>query len=101
VNFVGGWLGEGCVDAAAVNRSTFVAAAGSTRTSLWLYAQHDSFYSIAHSQANFDAFVAAGGKGIFRIYSRGDPTTNGHFLINEPALWQSDLLEYLAQLPAR
>jgi len=26
-NFVGGWLGEGCGDAVAVNRSTFASAA--------------------------------------------------------------------------
>ncbi|MFN8575139.1 MAG: hypothetical protein U0132_24005, partial [Gemmatimonadaceae bacterium] len=41
VNFVGGWIGEGCADAVVVNRSTFVAAATSPRESVWLYGEND------------------------------------------------------------
>ncbi|MFN8570829.1 MAG: alpha/beta fold hydrolase [Gemmatimonadaceae bacterium] len=98
VIFVGGWLGEACVDAVPVNRSTFVSAATLPRPSLWLYGQNDTFYSIDHSQANFDAFVAAGGKGAFEVYRRSDPTANGHGIANEPSLWRDDLLAYLGQL---
>ncbi len=61
VNFVGGWLGQGCQDSV-----------------------------LAHSRANFDAFIAAGGTGSFRIYTRA-PSLNGHFIVNDPSLWTDDL----------
>lgn len=91
LNFVGGWLGEACVDSVPVNRTTFVAAAAGPRVSRWLYGENDTFYSAAHSRANFDAFVAAGGSGRYLLYRRGDPALNGHFLINEPALWEGEV----------
>ncbi len=96
VNFVGGWLGEGCVDAVAVNRTTFAAAAAGGRPSLWLYGENDPFYSAAHSRANFDAFVAAGGTGLFNLYRRRDPASSGHLIINEPDLWQADVIAFVA-----
>lgn len=97
LNFVGGWLGEGCSDAVAVNRPTFAAAAVGPRTSLWLYGEHDPFYSAAHSRANYDAFVAAGGVGTFRVYQRSDATASGHGIIGEPALWLTDVQSFITQ----
>ncbi len=97
VNFAGGWIGEGCADSVAVNRTTFAASAAFRGPTLWIYAHDDSFYSLAHSQANFDAFAAAGGKGQFLIYSRA-PGLNGHFVINDPPLWEADLGNFLARL---
>ena len=97
VNFVGGWLGEGCQDALAVNRATFLRGAGFSRPTLWLYSDNDSFYSLAHSRGNFDAFVAAGGTGTFQVFTRA-PTLNGHFLVNDPALWSGTLDAYLLQV---
>ena len=97
VNFVGGWLGEGCVDAVAVNRSAFLRGALFERPSLWLYGDNDSFYSLAHSRGGFEAFLAAGGQGSFRTYSRA-PGLNGHFIIDELALWTADLDAYLRQV---
>jgi dienelactone hydrolase len=97
LNFVGGWLGEGCVDATAVNRSAFARGAASGDASLWLYGENDSFYSLAHSRGSFDAFVAAGGQGTFLTYARA-PGLNGHFLVNDPALWTGDLDAYLGGL---
>jgi dienelactone hydrolase len=94
VNFVGGWLGEGCSDAAVVNRSAFQAGAAFDRPTLWLYGENDSFYSLAHSRGNFDAFVAAGGQGAFLSYVRA-PGLNGHFIVNDPTLWGADLDAYL------
>jgi len=94
VNFVGGWLGEGCVDAAAVNRAAFVRGAAFDRPTLWLYGENDSFYSLAHSRGNFSAFLTAGGQGTFLTYTRA-PTLNGHFIIDEPALWTADLDDYV------
>jgi dienelactone hydrolase len=97
VNFVGGWLGEGCTDAAVVNRTAFVRGATFERRSTWLYGENDPFYSVAHSRSNFDAFVAAGGRGSFFTYSLA-PTLNGHFIINDPSLWTADLEAFLTAL---
>jgi dienelactone hydrolase len=94
VNFVGGWLGEGCADAVAVNRPLFAAAGTFAGRTIWLYGENDPFYSVAHSRANFDAFVAAGGSAGFHVYTRA-PGLNGHFIINDPGLWTPDLDAYV------
>jgi dienelactone hydrolase len=100
LNFVGGWLGEACVDAVAVNRDSFVRAAVAPQPALWLYAENDPFYSVMHSRANHDAFAAAGGRGPFKLYRRADPGRSGHDLLDEPALWQADRESFvLAALP--
>lgn len=95
VNFVGGWLGEGCADAVAVNRQTFAAAGAFAGPTLWLYGAGDPFYSIAHSRANLDAYVAAGGSAQFHVYARA-PGLSGHLIINDPALWTPDLDAFVA-----
>jgi dienelactone hydrolase len=95
LNFVGGWLGEACSDAETVNRSTFERAAAQPTPVLWLYGENDPFYSAAHSRGNYDAFVASGGSGTFRLYRRSDVSASGHFIINEPSLWRSDLESFL------
>ena len=97
INFVGGWIAEGCGDFMAINRTLFVAAAAWTGTSTWLYGENDSFYSIAHSRGNFDAFVAAGGMGAFHVFRR-QPGLNGHFVINDLELWEATVDAYLAML---
>jgi dienelactone hydrolase len=94
VNFVGGWLGEGCLDAPAVNRTAFAFGAPFARPTLWLYGANDSFYSLAHSRGNFDAFQSAGGRGAFVVYTRPSGL-NGHFILNDPALWTADLDAYV------
>lgn len=88
INFVGGWLGEGCGDYAAVNRSLFVDGAAFPGRSLWIYAESDSFYSLEHSRSNFDAFTQAGGIGDFEVLRR-DSGRNGHFIINDAERWGS------------
>jgi dienelactone hydrolase len=98
INFVGGWLGEGCADAEDVNRSTFERAAPQPSPVLWLYGENDPFYSAAHTRANFDAFLAAGGTGVFRLYRRSDPQASGHFIINEPPLWSADLETFVTSV---
>ncbi len=94
INFTGGWIGEGCVDSLLVNRSTFERGATSPHPGLWLYARNDSFYSIEHSQGNFAAFIAAGGRGSFRVHDRA-AQLDGHFLPNDPQLWGADVAAYL------
>jgi dienelactone hydrolase len=96
INFVGGWLGEGCGDFQAVNRALFVEGAQFPGTSLWLYAANDSFYSLGYSRSNFDAFTAAGGLGNIREFTRA-PGLNGHFLINDPALWGEAMEDFIGQ----
>ena len=100
INFVGGWPGEGCGDYLDVNRTLFVRGASFPDDTLWLYANNDTFYSVEHSQANFDAFTSAGGLGDFNVYTRA-PGLNGHFLTNDPQLWGADVQAYLAMLPWR
>jgi hypothetical protein len=90
------WLGEGCVDAVLVNQSTFVRGASFPIDSLWMYGENDPFYSIAHSRTNFDAFVAAGGQGMFNVYQRA-PGLEGHFIIDDVALWAADLDRYVRE----
>lgn len=97
VNFVGGWLGEGCQDAIPVNRSGFLRGSSFPGETLWLYAANDPFYSLAHSRSHFDAFIAAGGRGQFQIFNRA-PNLNGHFLVNDPALWTEELDAFLRRV---
>ena len=97
INCVGGWLAEGCGDYARVNRSLFEQGAAFPGPSLWLYASNDSFYSLTHSLANFDAFTAAGGLATMKTYTRA-AGKNGHFLLNDPNLWSADLADYVDQV---
>jgi dienelactone hydrolase len=97
INFVGGWLGEGCGDFVTVNRLLFVDGATYAGTSLWLYGANDSFYSLSYSRSNFDAFSAAGGVGAFHEFTRA-AGLNGHYLINDPPLWGNTMDTFLAGL---
>lgn len=99
-NFAGGWLGEACVDAVAVNRAVSAMGAASPHPTAWLYAAADPFYSLDHSRGNFAAFVAAGGRGEYLEYQRA-PGLDGHFLVDDPGLWEADLAAFLARLPPR
>ncbi|MDX1406360.1 MAG: CocE/NonD family hydrolase [Woeseiaceae bacterium] len=95
INFVGGWIAEGCGDYLAINRSLFLDAARFPGQSLWLYGANDSFYSLAYSRTNFDAFSMAGGMGTMVELTR-QPGLNGHFIINDPELWGPAVDDYLA-----
>lgn len=96
VNFVGGWIGEGCKEAALINRTGFVRGAAMPRPTLWLYGERDSYYSLGHSRASFESFLAAGGKGKMVSYTL-PPGQNGHSIHGFPALWKAELDSYLAQ----
>lgn len=97
LNFVGGWIGEGCGDFRQINRELFVRGATWAGRTLWLYAENDPFYSIAHSRDNHDAYTTAGGLGDFELLQR-DPGLNGHFVINDPALWGPAVEAYVDAL---
>ena len=94
---VAGWE-KGCGDYVEVNRTLFVEGAMFPGASIWLYANNDTFYSVAHSQVNFTAFTNAGGLATFNVYTRASGL-NGHFLTNDPHLWGADVEAYIAVLP--
>ena len=96
INFVGGWLAQGCGDHRSVNRALFVDGATFPGPSLWLYGENDSFYSLTYSRSNFDSFSMAGGLGHMFEFMRA-PGLNGHFVINDLELWERDMDEFLAQ----
>ena len=100
INFVGGWLGEDCKSANAVNTAIFQRAAASPVPQLWLYADGDPYYSLAHSRGNFDAFVTAGGKGRFEILPVL-PGEDGHHVHSRVLLWRDPVQGFLKQIAPR
>ncbi|MGI9224661.1 MAG: alpha/beta hydrolase family protein, partial [Woeseiaceae bacterium] len=94
INFVGGWISEGCGDYRSINRSLFVDGAMFPGSSLWLYGSNDSFYSLAYSRTNFDSFSMAGGLGTMIELTRAQGL-NGHFVINDLELWEHDMDEFI------
>ncbi len=100
VNFVGGWVGDVCPQAAQVNTASFRRAAAFKPPMLWLYGQNDPYYKISHSKANFDAFVEAGGKGEFKVLDAGKGRS-GHGITSQPKLWGQAVDDYLNALSVR
>jgi dienelactone hydrolase len=98
INFVGGWARESCFVASTVNHSLFERGASYARPTIWLYGQHDTFYSIAHSRDNFAAFEKAGGRGKFLEFEA--PAGQGHFVFRRPNLWSGPVDSYLKSLAA-
>lgn len=91
LNFVGGWLGEICDEAASINQTLFGMGVPHAGEMLWLYAAQDPFYSLAHSKANFDAFRGSGGNASFHSeFSR----PAGHGLANDARLWANAVDAY-------
>lgn len=99
VNFVGGWVGDGCALAAGINRTLMNGGAAFPRPTLWLYGDKDRLYTLDHSRGNFEAFRAAGGRGRFVEYRV--PGGNGHGVIQFPRLWAAEVDRYLGALKAR
>lgn len=97
VNFVGGWLGEGCGDSTEVNEKLFASGGAFTGETLWLYGEDDLFYSLPFSRQNFAAFTDAGGKGVFHAFKVGGES-NGHWVHSIPTLWDDVLTDYLDRL---
>jgi pimeloyl-ACP methyl ester carboxylesterase len=92
LNFVGGWVGERCDEAISVNQTLFRMGVPRAGETLWLYADQDPTYSLAHSKASFAAFRGAGGNGSFHSeFSR----PAGHGLANDAGLWANAVDAYL------
>ena len=100
INFVGGWLGTGCQTASRINKALFQRGAYYPGDTLWLYGGGDPFYSLSHSQENFKAFQAAGGKGTFHTFRRLE--SSGHSIVAYSNVWASLVEAYLKRqgLPA-
>jgi len=86
INFVGGWMGDRLPATRTINREVFERGARSALPTLWLYADHDPFYSLDHSRSNFDAFIRAGGLGKFHVLPVDDGQ-NGHHVVSDSPLW--------------
>jgi dienelactone hydrolase len=98
INFVGGWMGESCSFAGEINGTLFKRGAKFPHPTLWLYGDHDPFYSLDHSRANFAAFQAAGGSGQFFDFEV--PGGNGHSVMFFPRLWTDHVDRYLETIGA-
>lgn len=92
LNFVGGWVDERCDEAAGVNQTLFRLGVPYAGETLWLYADQDPTFSLAHSKASFAAFRGAGGNGSFHSeFSR----PAGHGLASDARLWANTVDAYL------
>ena len=98
INFVGGWMSDQCPNPTAINTVSFQRGAAFPGPTLWLYGLNDTFYSLAHSEANYQAFLSRGGQGDFETFYRG-PGLNGHYLFLSPPLWTASVDRLLASLP--
>jgi dienelactone hydrolase len=95
VNFVGGWMSEGCVPDA--NGHFFREAAKTAAVPmLWLYAERDSYYSVPAIRRYRAAFEQAGGRGPFALFP--EIGGNGHALAQKPLFWRPALDAYLQAL---
>ena len=99
IDFVGGWVGDGCGNAISVNRTLMNRGARFPRPMLWLYGRNDPYYPLDHSRGNFEAFRAAGGKG--RFFGFRVPGGNGHGVMQFPRLWAAEVDRYLGALKSR
>lgn len=96
LNFVGGWAGEGCSSAKAINETLFQKGGRFRQPTLWLYGRGDRFYSLEHSRRNFVAFQKTGGRGTFLEFDV--PSGNGHGVIGEAQLWSNHVAVYVNSL---
>jgi dienelactone hydrolase len=98
INFSGGWWGERA-PSADFNLTQFRRAGREVKTPvLWLYADHDSYYSLAYVEREFEAF-RSGGKG-GRLFEDRDLDGEGHFLFAWPERWEEPVRAYLEGLRA-
>ena len=99
INFVGGWMGEGCPNGAKINDALFIQAAEFPNKTLSLYGENDPLYSIAHTTERFQTFEAKGGQGTYVVIDV--PGGNGHALSAAHNLWAPIADAYLDSLDRR
>ena len=99
INFVGGWMAEGCPNSTDINDALFIQAAKFPHKTLSLYGENDPFYSIAHTKERFQTFEAKGGQGTYVVFDV--PGGNGHALSAAHRLWAPVADAYLDSLDRR
>lgn len=97
INFVGGWIGRTCRYSRAINLNLLKRGVTGKQPSLWLYGDRDLFLPLEDTKANFDAFLAAGGKAVWHNYKSPEDKWDGHEIDQMPQLWGADMEAYLAE----
>ena len=96
INFSGGWWGEH-VPTGDFNVMQFSEAGHTTKVPmLWLYADHDAYYSLPYIEHAFEEFRARGGNG--ELVEVRDLVGNGHFLSAWPEKWQGATAAFLKKI---
>lgn len=95
INFVGGWMGEGCTKYMYDPNLMYFKRSGARTTTpmIFLYADNDSYYSKEAIKTYWKAFEKAGGKGAFRLY--GSVGQDGHSLSRNWGVWLKDVEDFL------
>ena len=94
INFSGGWFGEGMGSASDFNFEEFQKAGRDSKVPmLWLYADHDEFYSLKFVEREFSKFRDAGGRG--ELVEVRDIPGDGHMLCLWVDRWQNQVANYL------
>jgi dienelactone hydrolase len=96
INFSGGWWGERAPDAEFNFSQLSMAGRKAHVPMLWLYAAHDSFYSLAFSDQMFARYRASGGQGT--MFEQHELPGDGHFLSSWPEQWRPAVARYLGEL---
>ena len=86
LNFVGGWVDEHGPASEMINPVIARRGAKFSGPAVWLYAENDPFYSVAHSRKNFHAFEVSGGQGQFHVLETL-PGQDGHHILSLTGLW--------------
>jgi dienelactone hydrolase len=93
VNFSGGWFGEGTA-VSDYNFKVFEKAGHDAKIPmLWLYADHDSYYSLNYVESEFSKYREAGGRG--ELVEVRDLPGEGHLLCLWMDRWQDKVAAYL------
>jgi len=99
INFSGGWFGEGKVVegfhvVGGFNTEVYGKAGQEAKIPmLWLYADHDSFYSLKFIEGEFSKFRGAGGRG--ELVESRDIPGEGHLLCMWVDRWRDKVSSYL------
>lgn len=96
VNFVGGWVAQAEDNCPTDFNEVAFRQYGAVTTipELWLYGDHDRFYSTLSILSYSRAYASTGGKLTFALID--DVPNNGHWLPGYPALWSAQADRYLA-----
>ncbi len=96
INFVGGWVSEGCCDA-AINPTLFGRIGSFGGPVFSIYGEDDPFYSIAHSRLNLRELEIRGADNqllIVDVPGYG----KGHWAMTKPILWEAEIAEFLSAI---